>query len=408
MSDWTEQTIGGYRIAEIIGRGTMAVVYRAFQPQLERSVAIKILHTAQASDQEFLARFRREAKVIASLRHPNILTIYDYGEDKGIPYIVMEYVAGGTLKARLTEQPMDWPDVATLVIPLGRALSYAHSRGIVHRDVKPANILLAQEDWPLLADFGLVKMMGQRQGITQPGVSIGTPAYFSPEQAAGKELDHRSDIYALGIVLYQLLTGQVPFESDSPFEMILRRLREPVIPPRRLNPHISLQLEAVILRALAQDPEARHPTMEAMVKELSRLPGAAERTVTPHSDSTEPLTDTALLSERFALVGPCLVVAHTGERLRLPQQEQVLIGRAVPNDTPPPDVDLGPHGGGLAGVSRHHARLHYSSDGWLLEDLRSTNGTFLNNEPILPEQRVPVRNGDTIRCGRLTLVFYHE
>jgi len=408
MSDWSGHTIGGYQIADEIGHGGVSVVYKAYQHQLERWVAIKILQTAQASSKEFLARFRREAKAIAALRHPNILTIYDYGEERGIAYIVMEYVAGGTLKACLTGQPMDWPDVATLIIPLGRALAYAHSQGIVHRDVKPANILLAQTDWPLLADFGLVKLMGRERGITRPGASIGTPAYFSPEQAAGGDVDHRSDIYGLGIVLYELLTGHVPFESDSPFEMMLRRLREPPIPPRHINPCITPQLEAVMLRALARDPEARHPTMEALVSELSRLPGATGRVVKPASRLTEPLADSTCLNDSPTLTGPYLVVAATGAKLYLPQQEEVLIGRTDPYVTPPPDVDLELHGGGKAGISRRHARLLYGPEGWLLEDLHSTNGTFLNNTVVLPGQQLPVSSGDVIHCGQLTLVFHEE
>ncbi|RLC77101.1 MAG: hypothetical protein DRI81_09080 [Chloroflexi bacterium] len=231
MSNWIGQTIGSYQIAEEIGQGGMATVYRAYQHQLERWVAIKIMQATEASGKSFLTRFRREAKAIAALRHPNILTIYDYGEEQGIAYFVIEYVAGGTLKDHLTGQPKAWPDAATLILPVGRALAYAHSQGVVHRDVKPANILLARPDWPLLADFGLIKLVGRKRGITQPGVSIGTPAYFSPEQAAGDDIDHRTDIYGLAIVLYELLTGRLPFEASSPIEMMLRRLREDPIPP---------------------------------------------------------------------------------------------------------------------------------------------------------------------------------
>ncbi|RLC58887.1 MAG: hypothetical protein DRI79_14075 [Chloroflexi bacterium] len=408
MRDWIGRTLGGYRIAEEIGRGAIARVYRAYQPQLERWVALKVLEMGQVGDQEFLARFRREAKAIAALRHPNILTIYDYGEEKGIAYIVMEYVPGGTLKARLTGQPMEWPDVARLIIPVGRALAYAHSQDIVHRDVKPANILLARPDWPLLADFGLVKLLGGRRSITRPGTSIGTPAYFSPEQAAGEEVDHRSDIYSLGVVLYELLTGHIPFEADTPFEMMLLRLRESPVPPCRLNPAITPQLEAVILRALARDPAERYPTMEALVDDLSRLPGATAQAIAPPSQVVAPAGATIRLGKHSAATGPRLLVRGTGAVLLLPQQEEVLIGRADPNLTPSPDVDLGPHGGGLAGVSRRHARLLHRPEGWLLEDLHSTNGTFLNDTPVPPGQPVRVRSGDIIRCGQLALAFYEE
>ena len=408
MMNWIGRTLGGCRIEAEIGRGGMARVYRAYQPQLERWVALKVLELGKVGDRKFLARFRREAKAIAALRHPNILTVYNYGEEEGIAYIVMEYVPGGSLAARLTDRPMEWPEVATLVIPVGQALAYAHSQSIVHRDVKPANILLARPDWPLLADFGLVKLLDRRRRITRPGDSIGTPAYFSPEQAAGEDVDHRSDIYGLGIVLYELLTGHVPFESDSPIETMLRRLHESPIPPRHLNPRITPRLEAIILRALARDPAARHATMGALVDDLSRLPGATRRAITPPSPPAAPPGTTARLKEAGVAIGPRLVVAGTGTELLLPRREEVLLGRADPHVAPPPDVDLGPYGGGQAGVSRHHARLLRRPEGWLLEDLHSTNGTFLDDVPVPPGQPVRVRSGDLIRCGRLALVFYAE
>jgi len=407
MSNWLGQTIGGYQIAEEIGQGGVATVYRAHQPQLERWVAIKIMKTAEASGKEFLTRFRREAKAIAALRHPNILTIYDYGEEKGTAYIVMEYVAGGTLKTHLAGEPMEWPDAATLILPLGRALEYAHSEGIVHRDVKPANILMARPDWPLLADFGLVKLLGRQRGITQPGVSIGTPAYFSPEQAGGEEVDHRTDVYGLGIVLYELLTGRLPFEAHSPIEMMLRRLREDPIPPRQFNQLIPPPLEAVIMRALARDPDARHSSMEALVNNLARLPGATGRPISSSSGDTPPPATTTRLASPDIAIGPRLVVMGTGAMISLPHQDKVVIGRSDPHVTPP-DVNLGPYGGEQAGVSRHHAQLLNRSTGYLLEDLNSTNGTFINSMPVPPGQPTRVRNGDVILCGQFSLMFYEE
>ncbi len=318
----------------------------------------------------------------------------------------MEYVSGGTLKTHLTGQPMEWPEAATLVIPVARALAYAHSKDIVHRDVKPANVLLARPDWPMLADFGLVKLVGGQRGITRPGVSIGTPAYFSPEQAAGDDVDHRSDIYSLAVVLYQLLTGRLPFEATSPVELMLRRLHEAPTPPRRFNSQITPQLEAIILQALAREPTARHPTMEALINDLSRLPGATGRaalSATPVAPSA-----TARLGALSPVAGPRLVVAGTGAILILPQQGEVLIGRGDPQTSTRPDVDLGPHGGGQAGVSRKHARLLYNPSGWMLEDLNSTNGTFLNSVPVQPGQPVQIRTGDIMRCSQVTLIFYEE
>ncbi|HDQ73049.1 MAG TPA: FHA domain-containing protein [Chloroflexi bacterium] len=406
MSTWRGRTIGGYQISDEIGRGGMAAVYRAYQPQLERWVAIKILDASEASGQEFLARFRREARAIAALRHPNILTIYDYGEEHGTAYIVMEYVSGGTLKSRLSEQAMPWPDVAALVLPIGQALAYAHSEGVVHRDVKPANVLLARPDWAMLADFGLVKLVGHQKGITRPGVTIGTPAYFSPEQAAGDEVDHRTDIYSFTVLLYQLLTGRLPFEADSPVELMLKRLHSSPPSPRSFNPSLPSQLETIMMRGLARRPDMRYATMTEFLNDLSRVPGATGRVVS--SGQPAPSSATARLGSLSPVVGPRLVIAGTGAALALPIQGEVLIGRADARSTPQPDVDLESHGGAQAGISRRHARLLYYEGGWMLEDLHSTNGTFLNNAPVSPDQPVRISTGDLIRFGQVTVIFYEE
>jgi serine/threonine protein kinase len=404
--EWIGRTLGGCQIVEKIGEGRMAVVYRAYQPHLERWVAVKILRITEADDrEEFLQRFRQEARAIAALRHPNILTIYDYGEVHGTAYIVMEYVPGGSLKAQLTGQPMPWSEVARWIIPVGQALAYAHTQGIIHRDVKPANILLARPDWPLLADFGLVKMSRRPGFITRPGVSIGTPAYLSPEQVMGEPVDHRSDIYSLGVMLYELLTGQLPFQAATPVEAMLRRLREPPIPPRCFCPSLSPALESVLMRALARNPADRYPTMQAMVDELLRIsPTAGVMPSVP--PSTTPGTTIRLECLRAA-TGPRLCVVETGATIPLPPRPDIVLGRGV-SAVPPPDVDLDPYGASMAGVSRRHARLLHRPDGWYLEDLQSTNGTFLNEIRIPPGQPTRLSAGDLIRLGQFTLLFYPE
>jgi len=404
--EWIGRTLGGCQIVEKIGEGRMAVVYRAYQPHLERWVAVKVLRIAEADDrEEFLQRFRQEARAIAALRHPNILTIYDYGETLGTAYIVMEYVPGGSLKAQLTGQPMPWSEVARWVIPVGQALAYAHAQGIIHRDVKPANILLARPDWPLLADFGLVKMARRPGFITRPGLSIGTPAYLSPEQVMGDPVDHRSDIYSLGVMLYELLTGQLPFQAATPVEAMLRRLREPPIPPRCLCPGLPPALESVLLRALARNPADRYPTMQAMVDDLIRISPTAGTTPSVPS-STTPGT-TIRLEHLRAATGPRLCVVETGATIPLPPRPEIVLGRGT-SAVPPPEVDLEPYGAGMAGVSRRHARLLRRPDGWYLEDLQSTNGTFLNEIRLPPGQPARLSAGDLIRLGQFTLLFYPE
>lgn len=404
MTSWSGRTIGGCQVAEQIGRGGMAAVYRAYQPQLERWVAIKVLQVGSSSE-EFLARFRREAKAIATLRHPNILTVYDYGEAEGVAYIVMEYVDGGTLKTRLTGEPMDWPDAAKLMIPVGRALAYAHTRGVIHRDVKPGNILLARPDWPLLADFGLAKLTDTLGDITQPGASLGTPEYLAPEQAAGEPVDQRCDVYGLGVVLYLLLTAQVPCQAPTPVETMLRRLCELPAPPSTLNPRIAPRLDAVVMRALQRDPDDRYPSMQGMLDDLCRLPGATGSRATEKTGST---VIRAYPTQPTATSGPRLLIVVTGAALSVPDQREILIGRSDPGLSVPPDIDLDPVGGAAAGVSRRHAMITREADAWLLVDLNSTNGTFLNEVQVHPDRPARLCNGDHVRFGTLATVFFEE
>jgi formylglycine-generating enzyme required for sulfatase activity/outer membrane protein assembly factor BamD (BamD/ComL family) len=266
IMDLTGQTLGQYRIMEKIGRGGMADVYKAFQPRLERYVAIKVLPPALARDETFLERFKREARAVASLRHPNILTIHDYGEQEGLTYLVMEYVEGGTLKQRLG-QPLDIQWAAEIIGRVGDALAYAHRRGVIHRDVKPANVLMQEEDWPLLTDFGLAKMVEQSVQLTKSGI-VGTPEYMSPEQGQGLEIDERTDIYSLGIVLYEMVTGRKPFEADTPIAVLLKHVGAPLPLPRQVNPGIPEPIELVILKAMAKSPEDRFQRMGEMVRAL--------------------------------------------------------------------------------------------------------------------------------------------
>jgi serine/threonine protein kinase len=253
MENLINSMLGGYELVEELGKGGMATVYKAFQPKLDRSVAVKVLDPGYISDDsDVLARFRREAKAIALLRHPNILTVYDYGEEEGLAYIVMEYVEGGTLKDQLQGEPFSWERAVSLGIGVGRALAFAHGQGIVHRDVKPANILLPTEDWPLLADFGLVKLQQARRALTQAGMILGTPDYTSPEQALGESTDHRADIYALGVVLYEMVAGQLPFVAKKAFDVLLMHINDPVPNLRDLVADIPASVAEVITKAMAK------------------------------------------------------------------------------------------------------------------------------------------------------------
>ena len=215
MQELIGRTLGEYQIVEQIGQGGMAVVYRAFQPSLERDVAIKILPPYYSQqDSTFIERFKREARAVAKLRHPNILMVISYGEEDNLTYIVMEYVEAGTLKERMDE-PLSLLDTNTFISQVASALDYAHGEGVVHRDIKPSNILMPKPDWTLLTDFGLAKIV-DNSVLTQSGVSVGTPAYMSPEQGGGDKVDARSDIYSLGVMLYEMVVGVVPYTAETP------------------------------------------------------------------------------------------------------------------------------------------------------------------------------------------------
>lgn len=404
--DWVGRTIGGYRIEANIGSGGMATVYRAFQPQLERWVAVKVLTSTETGNTAFLRRFQQEAKAVAALHHPNILTIHDYGEEEGSGYIVMEYVPGGTLKSLLNGKPMTWKEAAMLIIPIARALVYAHSRQIIHCDIKPANILLYRQDWPMLADFGLFQMLGTPDRGSQ-GLVTGTPAYVSPEQLTGEPIGRKSDIYSLGVVLYEMLTGHLPFRANSASSMMLQRLLETPPPMSLFNDQIDFELERAILKSLARDPEKRYINMEEMVNVLASL---AEDIKIPNIPPQEmgKVGSTSALKDHPKLMGPHLIVTGTEAVIPLPLQKEVTLGRNDPRASRQPEVNLEPHGAGEAGVSRFHARLRYTAMGWLLEDLNSTNGTSLNMSQIKAGEQHTLRNGDVIRCGRLMLVFYEQ
>jgi serine/threonine protein kinase len=263
----TGQTLGQYRLLEQVGRGGMATVYRGYQPALERYVAIKILPTYLAHEPNFAARFEREAKSAARLNHPHILPVYDFGREGELNYIVMRYVEAGTLKEMLGE-PLELERAVELTAQIGAALDYAHRHGVVHRDVKPANVLMDEEGWPLLSDFGLARMMEASVQLTKTGVGVGTPAYMSPEQGQGLAVDGRTDVYSLGVVLYEMLTGRVPFEAETPMAVVLKHITAPLPLPRQVNPSIPEAVERVILRALAKDPDDRYPTVGEMVAAL--------------------------------------------------------------------------------------------------------------------------------------------
>ncbi len=261
------ETLGQYRIIEQIGAGGMATVFKAFQPGLNRDVALKVLPPHFASKPGFTERFMREAQAIGNLHHPNILPVYDSGQDKGYSYIAMRYISNATTLVEEMKTMLSSERVIEVISQIGDALDHAHKAGIIHRDVKPSNVLMDGK-WALLSDFGLAKMVETSSDLTGTGVGIGTPAYMSPEQGMGREVDHRTDIYALGIILYEMLTGQVPHRAETPMATVLRRVNEPLPMPRSLNPNIPEAVERVLLKVLAPKPDDRYNSAGEMAQAL--------------------------------------------------------------------------------------------------------------------------------------------
>jgi serine/threonine protein kinase len=269
MSDLIGKTIGQYEIVEKIGAGGMATVFKAYQASINRFVAVKILPVQFAQDPNFVKRFAQEAKAIAALEHPHILPVYDFGTDEGLTYMAMRYVEGGTL-ANLMGTSMPYRRIVEVVSNVARALDYAHSQGVVHRDIKPSNILIDKHGEVLLTDFGIAKMM-QGPGSTQltgTGSILGTPEYMSPEQAEGVGIDQRSDIYSLGVVLYELLTGRPPYQAQTPLAVVLKHVNEPLRPPREVKADIPLPLENVVLKSMAKKKEERYQSAAEMEQAL--------------------------------------------------------------------------------------------------------------------------------------------
>lgn len=274
-----ERIADRYELEELVGEGGMSSVYRAHDTVLERSVAIKILHEHYSSDPEYVERFRREARAIARLAHPNVVTVIDRGEWDGRQFIVFEHVAGENLKAVITrEGPLPVGRALVLAEQIARALAYAHELGIVHRDVKPHNVLLDAGGTAKVTDFGIARALDAEEGLTQTGTVLGTGYYLSPEQANGERGDERSDQYSLGVVTYELLTGEVPYSGGSLMAIAMRHVNDPVPSVRDRRPDVPPRLDAIVARAMAKSPEDRFPSMPAMVaaleSSLSELPEA--------------------------------------------------------------------------------------------------------------------------------------
>lgn len=260
-----------YQLVSHIARGGMAQVYLARDLLLDRPVALKVLFPELSVDRAFVERFRREAKAAANLTHPNIVSIYDWGQGENTYFIVMEYVDGRTLSSMLREGPLDPVRAAAIGADVAGALDFAHRRGVIHRDVKPGNVLIDNSGQVKVADFGIARAIGTSEDLTQTGSVMGTATYFSPEQAQGYGVDPRSDVYSLGVVLYEMAAGRAPFAGDSPVSIAYKHVKEPPPPPRTINPAVPAAFEAIVLKCLEKEPEHRYQTAEELRADLIRF-----------------------------------------------------------------------------------------------------------------------------------------
>lgn len=274
--DLIGKKFGGYEILDVIGKGGMATVYRAHQLSMNRTVALKILPRQFLNDDTYLQRFEREVQIVSQLEHRNIVPVHDYGEEDGQPFIVMRYMSGGSVDDLIKHGPLPLEQIVSIIEQIAPALDYAHSKDVLHRDLKPSNVLMDDNGGAYLTDFGIARILNEASGtITTQGV-VGTPAYMSPEQAQGRPLDGRSDIYSLGVMLFEMATGKRPFEGDTPYGTAVLQVTAPPPTPRSLNPNLPATVERVILTALNKHREARYETAAMLADALRRALTLAE------------------------------------------------------------------------------------------------------------------------------------
>ena len=403
MEELIGQSLDRYQLVSLLGEGGMGAVFKARDITLQRDVAIKIMHPQFARRPDFQERFLQEARTAARMSHPGIVQVHDFGQARSHLYIVMEFIPGDNLRQmlqdlRATNQWIVLPEAIQIVQQVSLALDYAHRQGVLHRDIKPDNVMLKAEPSeglsyrPVITDLGLAKL-AEGGLLTQEGMSMGTPAYMSPEQAMGQATDARSDVYSLGILLYELAVGRLPFRVKTITEAIRCHTKEPPPPPRSIRPDLPEPMERILLRALAKDPADRFPNAKALADALvDALPAASVATAPPTAlagavslmtqyqqslveargssileEFPEPPAD--LSQDRVSI----LAQDHTIRSVSM-KPGGLTIGRSADNDVALDDSK----------VSRHHARIEFDGTNYQVVDLNSTNGTYLANVKLLP------------------------
>lgn len=294
------QMVGPYQVIGQLGHGGMATVYKAYHPRLDRNVAIKVMHKAFTEDAGFIARFEREAQIVAKLEHPHIVPVYDFNEIDGQPYLVMKFIEGQTLKRVLSNGPMPLPEIIRVMDDMAGALTYAHEHGVLHRDIKPSNIVIDNNGVPFLTDFGLARVTKAGASTLSADMILGTPQYISPEQASGQsELDPRTDIYSLGVILYEMVVGRVPFNADTPYAVVHDHIYTELPRPSVINPAVPPQVEAVLMKALAKKPADRYNTAIEMMTAFKQACAEAGLTALPDNRDKVAQQSFAKLNDHF-------------------------------------------------------------------------------------------------------------
>jgi serine/threonine protein kinase len=400
----------------------MARVYKAIHPDLRRYAAIKILRPHFSADMEFVNLFQVEAQNLALLRHPNIVQVYDASIAGNFPYIIMEFVQGKTLKQFISDYQLRQiriPMVRTMriVYSVGLALAYAHQKSMIHRDVKPANILLEDSGRVVLTDFGLSRLISHMDVEASAGFS-GTPAYIAPEQALGKVSKPRADIYSLGVIFFEMLTGRQPYVADSPMGVAMQHITQEVPPPKQYVPEIPDDVNQIVRRATAKNPNERYTTMDQFLEDLTkvrlkvrtaRLP-TASLTYLQEAGGQEASWAPPDLKQSKSGKQVSLNFLDTGQVVALELNREYVIGRRHKSQPILPDIDLSPFKAYDWGISRLHANLSVTNQRVTITDLGSSNGTWHAGTRINPNEPYILQHGDVIHLGKLKLqiLIYDE
>ncbi|MDH3944008.1 MAG: FHA domain-containing serine/threonine-protein kinase [Anaerolineae bacterium] len=410
MQDTTNNLIGKnlgkYRLVEYIGSGGMARVFKGYHPLLDRFVAIKILHNELAEDADFVEQFILEARNLASLQHANIVQIFDIDVEANWPFIAMEYIDGYSLKEALEEHKQnqsrfDYKKTIRIIQSVGAALSYAHRQNMAHRDVKPSNVLIEFTGRIVLADFGLAKLRARATSALVDTFK-GTPAYMSPEQGMGMSGGGVSDIYSLGIMFFELITGKLPFDAENPLEIVMKHVEEPLPSPSSVADGVPPRIEEIICKALEKDPSSRYPSVDALLEQLRDLSEAKTGMLPTAKLAVESDLPAGALSPTISQSAQISIhFMDTGQIMYLERGREYTLGRTYQKDVP--DIDLTPFKGYEWGISRSHAKLVLENDMVAIEDLGSSNGTWYAGKKIQSHQPLYLQHADVVKLGKLKL-----